>query len=519
MSSDLRLRLACIAIGYIISVLVLVIAHIPETTLAPPVAPVVAPPVAPPVAPVVAPPVAPPRLRGGGSDEMGMGDIIRLLSGFVHTTHRLFLSLPRATEKDIWAAYASEVERTLVPFDRRFRGRTLFPVRDDDSMFVSIASYRDGQLAHGAARRVRPRARARAPARRHRHAELRGELPHRRAGPLPGRELHAQDGGARRRARALPDRARGRHPLPSGTPSSAPTPRSRATAARARCGCSPSTRPSRSARRWRATSRPSSGRARRTSCRSTRTRGSPTSGTRSSSRCAARAERQAGALAYPPAAGARGRAARRRPAHVRERVLQVARRGVDRAARRVAALPDARRDAADADAAPVPYAPFVAAGFFVAPARFLAEVPFDPFLPWVFMGEEISLSTRLWTHGWDIFAPPTNVVAHEYRPGPSPAQVSGERSRGVFNRPGFNTPLMLLVIERVKSMVGYPESAPARLADSSVLAHLDDYGLGTLGAAARGPSRWSTSTSCVLASRGAASWCRRRGDAALLRVA
>ena len=146
MSSDLRLRLACIAIGYIISVLVLVIAHIPETTLAPPVTPVVAPPVAPPVAPLVAPLVAPPRLRGGES-EMAMGDIIRLLSGFVHTTHRLFLSLPRATERDIWAAYASEVERTLVPFDRRFRGRTLFPVRDDDSMFVSIASYRDGQLA------------------------------------------------------------------------------------------------------------------------------------------------------------------------------------------------------------------------------------------------------------------------------------------------------------------------------------------------------------------------------------
>ena len=111
----------------------------------------------------------------------------------------------------------------------------------------------------------------------------------------------------------------------------------------------------------------------------------------------------------------------------------------------------------------MPYAPFVAAGFFVAPARFLAEVPFDPFLPWVFMGEEISLSTRLWTHGWDIFAPPTNVVAHEYRPGRLGLPKFWETVARVFNRPGFNTPLMLKVVQRVKHMIGYPDSALEKL--------------------------------------------------------
>jgi len=40
------------------------------------------------------------------------------------------------------------------------------------------------------------------------------------------------------------------------------------------------------------------------------------------------------------------------------------------------------------------YAPFVAAGFFFGYAQFLHEVPFDPFLPWIFMGEEISMSAR-----------------------------------------------------------------------------------------------------------------------------
>jgi hypothetical protein len=60
------------------------------------------------------------------------------------------------------------------------------------------------------------------------------------------------------------------------------------------------------------------------------------------------------------------------------------------------------------------YAPFVAAGFFFSPADFLHEVPFDPFLPWIFMGEEISMSARLWTSGYDIFSPTVNVLNHYY---------------------------------------------------------------------------------------------------------
>ena len=60
------------------------------------------------------------------------------------------------------------------------------------------------------------------------------------------------------------------------------------------------------------------------------------------------------------------------------------------------------------------YAPFIAAGFFFAPATCLYDVPFDPFLPWIFMGEEISMSARLWTSGYDIFSPTINVLNHYY---------------------------------------------------------------------------------------------------------
>jgi [Skp1-protein]-hydroxyproline N-acetylglucosaminyltransferase len=59
---------------------------------------------------------------------------------------------------------------------------------------------------------------------------------------------------------------------------------------------------------------------------------------------------------------------------------------------------------------------FIAAGFFFARAEFLTDVPFDPFLPWCFMGEEIALSMRAWTQGWDIYAPRQNLIAHQYRP-------------------------------------------------------------------------------------------------------
>lgn len=69
------------------------------------------------------------------------------------------------------------------------------------------------------------------------------------------------------------------------------------------------------------------------------------------------------------------------------------------------------------DDAPLEYpafAPFTAAGYFVAHSDFLHEVPFDPFLPWIFMGEEIIMSTRLWTSGYDIFSPTRSVVGHMY---------------------------------------------------------------------------------------------------------
>lgn len=55
---------------------------------------------------------------------------------------------------------------------------------------------------------------------------------------------------------------------------------------------------------------------------------------------------------------------------------------------------------------------FLSAHFLFAPGRFVEEVPYDPEL--YFIGEEITLAVRAYTHGYDLFHPPEIIVWHEY---------------------------------------------------------------------------------------------------------
>merc|ERR1719150_1157656 len=61
-----------------------------------------------------------------------------------------------------------------------------------------------------------------------------------------------------------------------------------------------------------------------------------------------------------------------------------------------------------------PYTGFIAAGFFFAHASVLELVPMDPFMPYIFMGEEITITMRFWTEGFDVYGPSEDVLAHEY---------------------------------------------------------------------------------------------------------
>lgn len=124
--------------------------------------------------------------------------------------------------------------------------------------------------------------------------------------------------------------------------------------------------------------------------------------------------------------------------------------------------------------------PFMAAGFFFTRSEYLKEIPFNPFLPWTFMGEEISLSMRAWTSGWDIYAPRKNLIAHQYRP----HSLGIPKYWSTVNqmmKVGFqNNYLQGKVIRRVKNLVGYPGSTTENIetdGSSIILTESEHYGL------------------------------------------
>jgi len=57
--------------------------------------------------------------------------------------------------------------------------------------------------------------------------------------------------------------------------------------------------------------------------------------------------------------------------------------------------------------------PFIGAGHFFTVGRFCADVPYDPDV--YFVGEEISLSVRAYTHGYDAHYPNESVLWHWYQ--------------------------------------------------------------------------------------------------------
>ena len=59
--------------------------------------------------------------------------------------------------------------------------------------------------------------------------------------------------------------------------------------------------------------------------------------------------------------------------------------------------------------------PYIAAGFLFAKSQFLHEVPFDPYLPYLFQGEEILLASRFYTHGWNVYNLHEPVITHYYK--------------------------------------------------------------------------------------------------------
>ncbi|ETO18357.1 hypothetical protein RFI_18917 [Reticulomyxa filosa] len=58
--------------------------------------------------------------------------------------------------------------------------------------------------------------------------------------------------------------------------------------------------------------------------------------------------------------------------------------------------------------------PFWAAGFSFSKAHLREQVPWDPYCKFVFHGEEFLFVSKAWTHGYDMYSPPYDIVFHRY---------------------------------------------------------------------------------------------------------
>ena len=108
--------------------------------------------------------------------------------------------------------------------------------------------------------------------------------------------------------------------------------------------------------------------------------------------------------------------------------------------------------------------PFVAGGLLFCRARdFFNLVPLDPYLDDLFVGEEILLSARMWTSGFDIFAPNENIAFHKFTREGEPKFWENDRDDGDATA-------------RVRHILGLPQTGgkPGKRA----MRRIDRYGLG-----------------------------------------
>lgn len=107
---------------------------------------------------------------------------------------------------------------------------------------------------------------------------------------------------------------------------------------------------------------------------------------------------------------------------------------------------------------------FCGAGFIFGPSAWITEVPYDPYL--YFQGEEITLAVRLYTHGWDIFAPSDVLAYHDYNNRPDrPKHWTDRRDWATLNERSMR---------RIRHLLGMEESS-----DPEALREIGLYGLGT----------------------------------------
>ena len=79
-----------------------------------------------------------------GKDTISVDELVSFLSSWLHELHDTNIKAAKVGGYlPIWKAYHELVQRTLIPWDHDYLQRRMPPRRQDNSIFLSIASYRD----------------------------------------------------------------------------------------------------------------------------------------------------------------------------------------------------------------------------------------------------------------------------------------------------------------------------------------------------------------------------------------
>jgi GT2 family glycosyltransferase/Rps23 Pro-64 3,4-dihydroxylase Tpa1-like proline 4-hydroxylase len=112
---------------------------------------------------------------------------------------------------------------------------------------------------------------------------------------------------------------------------------------------------------------------------------------------------------------------------------------------------------------------FISGCFLFGPASIIHDVPYDPYL--YFFGEEISLSVRLWTHGYDIYHPHKHIAWHDWkRANRKATHFTDHKNWTILNKKSF---------ARVRYMLGGEIPTDAKIKEY-VIQEIERYGLGSV---------------------------------------
>lgn len=106
---------------------------------------------------------------------------------------------------------------------------------------------------------------------------------------------------------------------------------------------------------------------------------------------------------------------------------------------------------------------FISAGFLFASSKIINDVPYDPNL--YFFGEEVTLSVRYWTHGYDIYHPNLICIYHDWD--------RNKRKTHFLDHRKLKIKLNRLSFARVKHILGTKKST-----NFEVIKEINIYGLG-----------------------------------------